>query len=97
MDLDALKAVVLNTVYEANGFVKLNGFKLLAARHRVSNCGIFVVNGNFGNDELLLCKSEAKAAGIKSTRMYVYGRSSSQTNGRALFASFAEIGILDVA
>ncbi len=88
-----LKAAVLDTVYHLDGLKVLGGFQFLAAEHLKTNAGIFVVAGNFGRDHFKMAISEAKVAGLKSSRMYVYGQTATYSGYLICFSKFEEIGI----
>jgi hypothetical protein len=90
---DQFKAAVLDTVYNLNGIKVLTGFKFLAAQHKKTNVGIFVVAGNFGRDHFKHAISEAKAAGLKTSRVYVYGQTATYSGNGICFSKFEEIGI----
>ena len=88
-----LKALVVNAVYESDGIELLSGYKLLAARHRTTNVGIVVIDGDFNRDAFKLALAEIKAAGLKTSRMYAYGRTGSYSGQAISFSKFSEIGI----
>lgn len=88
-----LKDRVLTLVYEASGIRKVSGYKHLAAIHRTTGVGIFVVDGNFTREVFREAIAEAKAAGARTERMYAYGRLGVYS-GRAIdFTKFEEIGL----
>lgn len=90
---DELKARVLDLVYEANGIRPVSGYKHLAAIHRSTGVGIFVVDGDFTREVFREAIAEAKAAGAITHRMYAYGRLGLYS-GRAIdFTKFEEIGL----
>lgn len=88
-----LKSRVLNAVYEVNGIKPLEGFQMLAGQHLKTNVGIFVVDGNFSRDHFKHAVAEAKAAGLKSSRLYVYGQTATYAGSGICFSKFDEIGI----
>ncbi len=90
---DQLKAAVLDTVYNLDGIKVLSGFQFLAAKHQKTNVGIFVVAGNFGRDHFKHAISEAKAAGLNSSRVYVYGQTATYSGNAICFSKFEDIGI----
>lgn len=88
-----LKALVLNAVYERDCIEPLSGYKLLAGRHLTTNVGIVVIDGDFNRDAFKLAMGEIKAAGLKPSRMYAYGRTGSYTGQAISFSKFDEIGV----
>ena len=88
-----LKSAVLNAVYHLDGIKVLSGFQFLAAQHLKTKVGIFVVAGNFGRDHFKMAYSEAKAAGLNTGRMYVYGQTATYSGNAICFSKFEEIGI----
>lgn len=90
---DEIKDRVLNMVYDMNYMERLNGFLLLAARHKKTGNGVFVVNGRFREEHYRQALEEAKAAQIRTNRMYVYGHESSCTAKTLCFVKFEEIGL----
>lgn len=88
-----LKAAVLDRVYHLDGIKVLGGFQFLAAKHMKTNVGIFVVAGNFGRDHFKKAIAESKAAGLNSSRVYVYGRTATYSGNAICFSKFDEIGI----
>lgn len=90
---DELKARVLNAVYESDRIAPLSGYKLLAGRHLTTNVGIVVIDGDFNRDAFKLALDEIKAAGLKTNRMYAYGRTGSYSGQAISFSKFEEIGV----
>lgn len=90
---DELKARVLNAVYESDRIAPLSGYKLLAGRHLTTNVGIVVIDGDFNRDAFKLAVDEIKAAGLKASRMYAYGRTGSYSGQAISFSKFSEIGV----
>lgn len=88
-----LKARVLNAVYESDCIAPLSGYKLLAGRHLTTNVGIVVIDGDFNRDAFKLAVVEIKAAGLKASRMYAYGRTASYSGPAISFSKFSEIGV----
>lgn len=88
-----LKALVLNAVYESDGIAPLSGYQLLAARHRTTDVGIVVIDGDFNRDAFKLALDEIKAAGLKTSRMYAYGRTGSYWGQGISFRKFEDIGV----
>lgn len=88
-----LKARVLNAVYESDCIAPLSGYKLLAGRHLTTNVGIVVIDGDFNRDAFKLAVDEIKAAGLKASRMYAYGRTGSYSGQAISFSKFEEIGV----
>lgn len=88
-----LKAEVLNTVYELAGLKLLTGYQFLAAEHRKTNVGVFVVNGTFSRAHFQKAVAEAKHAGLRHSRLYVYGHTSTYTGAGICFCKFEEIGV----
>jgi hypothetical protein len=88
-----LKARVLNAVYESDCIAPLSGYKLLAGRHLTTNVGIVVIDGDFNRDAFELAVVEIKAAGLKASRMYAYGRTGSYSGPAISFSMFSEIGV----
>lgn len=91
---DQLKAAVLATVYHLEGLKVLSGFQFLSAQHLKTNVGVFVVDGNFGPDHFKKAISEAKSAGLRTPRMYVYGHTATYSGPAIYFSKFDEIGIV---
>lgn len=73
---EALKTLLLEHCYTADGVAPLTGYVYLAARHKTTNVGIFVLSGVFNRDVFKACIAEAKAAGLRTNRVYVYAGSS---------------------
>lgn len=90
---DELKARVLNAVYESDRIAPLSGYKLLAGRHLTTNVGIVVIDGDFNRDAFKLAVDEIKAAGLKASRMYAYGRTGSYSGQAISFSKFEGIGV----
>lgn len=90
---DELKALVLSAVYERDCIEPLNGFKLLAARHLTTNVGIVVIDGDLNQEAFTLAQDEMKAAGLKPSRMYAYGRTGTYARSGLSFSKFDEIGV----
>jgi phosphoserine phosphatase len=90
---EELKAAVLDAVYNLDGIKVLSGFQFLAAQHKKTNVGIFVVTGTFGRDHYKQAISEAKAAGLNANRVYVYGQTATYSGNAICFCKFAEIGV----
>lgn len=88
-----LRQQVLDTVYEASGIQTLSGYQILCARHRTTNAGIYVVDGDFNRAQFKLAIQEARAAGIKEHRLYVYGRTGSYSGSGICFVKLYDIGI----
>ncbi len=94
---EQLKSKVLNTVYEVQGFKKMDGFDFLAAVHRTTKVGIFVVDGNFSRDHFKRAIAEARAAGLRTQRIYVYGQTATYSGNGICFCKFDEIGLVAAA
>lgn len=90
---DELKGRVLELVYEPSGIRRVSGYKYLAAIHRTTAVGIFVVDGDFTRAVFREAIAEAKAAGARTPRMYVYGRRTLYTGPAISFTKFEEIGL----
>lgn len=90
---DQLKVDVLDRVYELNGIKILGDFRFLVAKHLKTNVGIFVVDGNFGRDHFKKAISEAKVAGLNTSRMYVYGQTATYSGAGICFCKFDELGL----
>lgn len=90
---DELKARVLNAVYESDCIAPLSGYKLLAGRHLTTNVGIVVIDDDFNRDAFKLALGEIKAAGLKPSRMYAYGRTGSYSGQGISFSKFSDIGV----
>lgn len=88
-----LKARVLDTVYESDSVAILTGYGLLAAKHRTTGVGVIVVEGDFNQAAYKQAVAELKAAGIKTSRMYVYGRIGSYSGAGICFTKLQDIGI----
>ncbi|MDZ4127656.1 MAG: hypothetical protein U1E02_26335 [Hydrogenophaga sp.] len=88
-----LKASVLHAVYESDCIAPLSGYKLLAGRHLTTNVGIVVIDGDFNRDAFRLALDEIKAAGLKASRMYAYGRTGSYSGQMISFSKFSDIGV----
>lgn len=90
---EQLKAQVLDTAYRADGIRRIEGFQLLAASHRTTGVGIFVVAGNFSRDHFHLAITEAKAAALRTPRMIVFGETATYSGPAIDFNKFEHIGI----
>lgn len=90
---EQLKAAVLNAVYNLEGIKLISGFQFLAAKYLTNDVGIFVVAGNFGREHFKQAIAEAKAAGLNSRRVYVYGQTGTYFGNAICFTKFEEIGI----
>lgn len=90
---DAIKARVLNLVYEADGIRLVAGYSHLSAVHRTTGVGIFVIDGDFTRDVFREALAEAKAAGARTPRMYVYGRRELYSGPAISFTKLEEIGL----
>lgn len=86
-----LKTRVLDTVYEMDCIEVLEGFQLLAAKHRKTNVGIFVVNGLFERDHFNVAASEARKAGLKTQRFYVYAEAAAYSGNAICVTTFEDI------
>ncbi len=91
--LQELRAQVLTRVYESASIEPLEGFQVLCAKHRKTNVGIYVVEGDFNRAQFKLAIQEARLAGINDRRLYVYGRTGSYSGNAICFCKFEEIGI----
>jgi len=83
----------LNTVYDVSRIQPLDGYRLLVARHKSINSGVFVLDGDFNESMLKLARQEARAAGLKPHNLYVYGRTASVSAPGACFVKLDEIGL----
>lgn len=70
--IEALKPLLLEHCYAAESVTPLPGYRYLAAKHNTTNVGIFVLPGVFTRDVFKAAVAEAKAAELKTPRMYVY-------------------------
>lgn len=86
---------VLDITYEERGITRLAGHSILVARHNKTNVGIYVVDGDFSREKYKAAVLEAKTAGLRSNRMYVYGRTATYSGPSICFCKFDEIGIAD--
>lgn len=88
-----LKAAVLNAVYATEFIERTPDFELLTAKHLKTGVGIVVVEGNFSRDSYKRAMQEIKDAGLRTTRMYVYGQTATYSGQGICFSKFEEIGI----
>ncbi len=88
-----MKHRVLDKVYDMDRIKPLQSYQFLAAAHRRTQVGIFVVEGDFDHARFEKAKAEAKAAGLKQSRMYVYGRTASHAGKGICFCNLDDIGI----
>ncbi len=88
-----LKSEVLNAVYDLAGLKLLDGHKFLVAEYRKTNVGIFVIDGDFSREHFKQAFAEAKAAGLRTSRMYVYGITGTYSGSGICFSKFEEIGV----
>lgn len=88
----ALRERVLNVVYTPEGYKPLSGHHYLAASHK-SKAGIFVIDGTFTREDYALCTAEAKFAGLRTNKLYVYARLVAYNGSDIDWAKFSEIGI----
>lgn len=84
---------MLDRVYEMDRIKPLQGFQFLAAAHSRTQAGIFVVEGDFDRARFEKAKAEAKAAGLKQSRMFVYGRTATHAGKGICFCNLDDIGI----
>lgn len=90
---EQLKSQVLDIAYRADGIRRIQGFQLLAASHRTTGVGIFVVASNFSREHFHLAIAEAKSAGLRTPRMIVFGDTATYTGPAIDFNKFEHIGI----
>lgn len=88
----ALKDRVLDVVYHQGGIDPIKG-ELLAASHKRTKVGIFIVFGDFDQARFKQGIAEAKAAGLRTDRMYVYGQTATYSGQGICFSKFEEIGV----
>lgn len=89
----ALKDLVLKTAYHLSHITPLDGYDLLVAKYRSTGTGIFVVDGNFSRDRYKQAVCEARAAGINSFRMTVFGAFATYSGRGIDFSKFEDIGV----
>ncbi len=90
---ETLKTTVLKHCYAEGSYTPLPGYSYLAARHNTTNVGIFVLAGIFTRDVFKTAVVEAKAAGLKSTRMYVYADLCTYSGPAIQFVKLDELGL----
>jgi len=88
-----LRHDVLNTVYDVSRIQPLDGYRLLVARHKSINSGVFVLDGDFNEPMLKLARQEARIAGLRPNNLYVYGRTASVSTAGFCFVKLDEIGL----
>ena len=90
---ESLKTTLLKHCYTEKGVTPLSGYRYLAAKHNSTNVGIFVMTGIFGRDEFKAAVAEAKAAGLRTPRMYVYADLCTYTGPAIQFAKLDDLGL----
>lgn len=91
--VESLKAFLLEHCYAAGSVTPLPGYRYLAAKHNTTNVGIFVLTGGFNRGVFKACITEAKAAGLKTLRMYVYADFCTYSGPAIQFAKIDELGL----
>lgn len=89
----ALKERVVQHCYTEGCVTKLTGFTYLAARHDTTQVGIFVLSGGFNRAVFKKAVEEAKAAGLKTSRMYVYADFCTYSGPGIQFVKLDDLGL----
>lgn len=84
---------VIETVYEESCITRISGHSILVGKVNKTNVGIYVVDGDFSRAEFKKAVEEARAAGVKANRMYVYGRCGLYEGPAICFVRLEDIGI----
>lgn len=83
-----LREIVLGSPYLRQGVSPLSGYQFLIATYSKSRCGVILVDGVFTRSHFLFAHKEAMAAGIDSSKLYVYADAATYS-GRGI--SFAKL------